>query len=123
LRSGLPGAGAGRPAALALADHRLEPAAGRPAPRPDGGARSADRPGPRGRGAARPAGGLVVRGVGRRPATAAPHGNRTVRAPGPRTADTALRPAHLLARPDHRPRPVPVVVLRALPRAAAGVAG
>ena len=57
LRAGLPGRRAGRPTAVAVADHRLEPAARWPPPRPDGGARRADRPALRGRGAARPAGG------------------------------------------------------------------
>ena len=41
----------------------------------------------------------------------------------PRAADAALRPARLPARPDHQPRPVPGVVLRTFPGAAAGVAG
>src|SRR5262249_23500974 len=121
LRAELPGAGAGRPAALAVADHRLEPAAGRPAGRPDGRARPADRPGLRVCGAARPAGGLVDRGVGRRPA-AAPHGDRAVRPPGFRAADAAVRPARLPDRADPHPRLLPGVILRALPGAAAGVA-
>src|SRR5262249_50311154 len=80
--------------ARAAADHCGGAAAGRWAGRSDGRAGPADRPGLRVRGAARPAGGLVDRGVGRRPA-AAPHGDRAVRPPGFRAADAAVHPALL----------------------------
>src|SRR5262249_45488878 len=106
------------PAAVAVADHRLEPAAGRPAPRPDGGAGSADRAGFRGRGVARLQGRTAGRSLGRRPAAAAPHGGRPRCAPGPRAADAAARPALLPARPDYRPNDVPDGIHHILPRAA-----
>src|SRR5262249_49927269 len=117
LRLGLPGAGAGRAAALALADYRLEPAAGRATARPDGRARRADRPGLRGPGPARPPGGSVVRRLDRRRAAAAPDGGRATHASGPRAADAAVRAAHLPARIGCRPGRVLAVTFLVLPGA------